>query len=134
MPAHSGQILGLHEQTHSNLAYLTDRRPADVLKYTKTDIKDGALWIKQNKSDAKVRVTIKGKLELAIKQLSNRKVMGLALINNMKGEQMTQSMLRGAFDRARIAAKEKYPALAEEIAKFQFRDLRAKAGTDKEES
>ena len=43
-------------------------------------------------------------------------------------------MLRGAFDRARKAAKDKYPELAEDIGKFQFRDLRAKAGTDKEES
>lgn len=33
-----------------NLAYLTGQRPADVLKYTRSDIKDGALWIKRNKT------------------------------------------------------------------------------------
>jgi integrase len=117
-----------------NLAYLTGQRPADILKYTRADIKDGALWVTQNKSDTKVRVAIKGELDAALKQAGSRKVMGMALINNMKGQPMTQYMLRGAFDRARIAAKLKYPELADEIAKFQFRDLRAKAGTDKEES
>lgn len=43
-------------------------------------------------------------------------------------------MLRGAFDRARLAAIKKKPTLTEQIKVFQFRDLRAKAGTDKEES
>lgn len=35
---------------------------------------------------------------------------------------------------ARIAAMAAHPDLAEHIREFQFRDLRAKAGTDKEES
>jgi integrase len=42
--------------------------------------------------------------------------------------------LRGAFERARTAAAKAHPELAPEIRKFQFRDLRAKAATDKEES
>jgi len=117
-----------------NLAYLTGQRPADVLKLSRTDIKDGELWITQNKVGAKLRISIKGELEQAIKQLSNRKVMGMNLLNNMNGQPLTYFMLRGAFDRARILAKLKYPELSEDIAKFQFKDLRAKAGTDKEES
>lgn len=40
---------------------------------------------------------------------------------------MTAAMLRSRFDKARVAAKTQKGA-------FQFRDLRAKAGTDKAES
>ncbi|MFZ6688963.1 hypothetical protein ACO0K0_14535 [Undibacterium sp. SXout11W] len=36
-----------------DLFYLTGQRPADVLKLSRSDIKDGALWIEQNRSDAK---------------------------------------------------------------------------------
>lgn len=60
--------------------------------------------------------------------------MSLRLLNNERGQPLTYYMLRGAFDRARNLAKEKYPHLADEIAKFQFRDLRAKAATDKEDT
>jgi integrase len=48
-------------------------------------------------------------------------------------QDLTEYMLRGAFDRARIAAAAMRPRLEREIEAFQFRDLRAKAGTDKEE-
>lgn len=117
-----------------DIAYLTGQRPADVLKLTQADIKDGELLIKQNKTDTKLRIIIQGKLEEVIKRTRQRKVMGMALINNMDGYPMTKFMLRGAFDRAREAAKLEAPELAKEISKFQFRDLRAKAGTDKEEA
>lgn len=49
------------------------------------------------------------------------------MIVTEEGKAMTASMLRGRFDKAREAAK--IPK-----ADFQFRDLRAKAGTDKAES
>ncbi|WP_143751258.1 hypothetical protein [Collimonas sp. PA-H2] len=41
---------------------------------------------------------------------------------------------RGAFDRVRDAACLAHPELFDQIRVFQFHDLRAKAGTDKEES
>ena len=47
---------------------------------------------------------------------------------------MTKSMLRGAFDRARNLASIANPTLETQIREYQFRDLRAKAGTDKEQS
>lgn len=117
-----------------DLAYLTGQRPADVLKLSRTDIKDGALHIEQNKTGKKLRITIEGELDAVIKRISSRKVMSLMLINNEQGYPLTKSMLRGAFDRARLAAIKKKPTLTEQIKAFQFRDLRAKAGTDKEES
>lgn len=41
---------------------------------------------------------------------------------------------RGSCDRARVAAAEKHPGLKAQIEQYPFRDLRANAGTDKEES
>lgn len=117
-----------------DLAYLTGQRPADVLKLSRADIKEGALWIEQNKTGKKLRIAIEGELADVIQRISSRKVMSLKLVNTRQGYPMTAVTLRSAFDRARDAAKLTYPALANKIAEFQFRDLRAKAGTDKEES
>ena len=115
------------------LAYLTGQRPADVLKYSRSDIKDNELWIQQNKTGAKLRLRIEGPLADLIKRISGRKVMSLNLINAANGSPMTKAMLRGAFDRARDAAVKARPDLEAQIRQYQFRDLRAKAGTDKEE-
>jgi len=116
-----------------DLSYLTGQRPADVLKLSRSDIKDGALWIKQNKSGAKLRISIEGELAAVIQRINSRKVMSLRLLNNAEGYPMTSFMLRGAFDRARVLAANQNPELSTQIKEFQFRDLRAKAGTDKEE-
>jgi len=115
------------------LAYLTGQRPGDVLKYSRSDIKDNELWIQQNKTGAKLRLRIEGQLDSLIKRISSRKVMSLKLINTLEGTPLTKSMLRGAFDRARDAAVKARPDLEAAIRQYQFRDLRAKAGTDKEE-
>lgn len=115
-----------------DLAYLTGQRPADVLGLSRADIRDGALHIEQNKTGKKLRIIVEGALDVVIKRISSRKVMSLMLVNNEQGYPMTKAMLRGAFDRARLAAIEKNPKFAVQIKAFQFRDLRAKAGTDKE--
>lgn len=111
-----------------DLAYLTGQRPADVLKMTRKDIDGEVLKVAQNKTGKRLRVSVEGELQSVIGRINARKVAGITLVN------MTVSELRGAFDRARVAAAEKNPELADDIKKFQFRDLRAKAGTDKEES
>lgn len=117
-----------------DFAYLTGQRPADVLKLTRADIKEGALWLRQNKTGAKLRITIEGELADLVERIGKRKVMGLNLINMPDGTPMSRYALRGALDRARLAAAAKHPGLAKQIKQFQFRDLRAKAATDKEES
>ncbi len=38
-----------------DLAYLTGQRPADTLKFDERDIREGALWITQNKTGKKLR-------------------------------------------------------------------------------
>lgn len=116
-----------------DLAYLIGQRPADVLKLTRADVRDGALWLQQNKTKHKVRVAVEGELAVLLEQMGNRKVTGLRLINMPDGTPMTPYMLRGAMDRARKAAALARPDLAERIKEFQFRDLRAKAATDVDE-
>lgn len=116
-----------------DLAYLSAQRKADVLKFSRTDLKDDQLTVVQNKTGKRLRVSVEGQLAAVIERINKRKVAGIALVCNDKGERMTEYMLRGAFDRARLAAAEKFPRLTKDIEAFQFRDLRAKAGTDKEE-
>lgn len=116
-----------------DLAYLIGQRPADTLKMTRRDIVDGAVMVEQNKTGKKIRISVEGELKVVLDRIESRKVSGLKLIATPEGQPFTKSQLRGAFDRARIAAAAAHPSLAAEIKKYQFRDLRAKAGTDTEE-
>ncbi|HDR8952683.1 TPA: tyrosine-type recombinase/integrase [Burkholderia vietnamiensis] len=111
------------------LAYLTGQRPADVLKMDERDVRDGVVAIRQNKTGARLRIEIVGELATLLDQLALRKAKhnprSTRLIVDEDGKPLGRAALRFRFDRARDAAG---------IAKdeFQFRDLRAKAGTDKE--
>lgn len=124
-----------------DLAYLTGQRPADVLKLRETDIRDGALWITQNKTGAKLRIAVEGQLAAVIERIKSRKagfaVRSLALVVNERGQALSYSALDNRFEHARSrAAKAAEQAgrqdTAARIRAVQFRDLRAKAGTDKE--
>jgi integrase len=119
-----------------DIAYLTGQRPADVLKISLGDLKDGELWLQQNKTGTKLRIAIEGELAIVINRIKARKykIRTTALIVDEKGRTLTASALRGRFDKAREDAigKTENADLAKRIKGFQFRDLRAKAGTDKE--
>jgi integrase len=116
-----------------DLAYLTGQRPADMLKITRANLKDGAIEINQNKTRKKLRIEIVGELAALLEKIDKRPVVGIGLINNDDGQQMTKYMLRYAFEAARAKAAADNPGIAKDIKNFQFRDLRAKAGTDTEE-
>ncbi|MDR0776853.1 MAG: tyrosine-type recombinase/integrase [Azonexus sp.] len=63
----------------------------------------------------------------------------MALLVTENGERLTVQMLRGRFEKARRLAAEAAEAagsndMATDIKNFQFRDLRAKAGSDKAEA
>ena len=64
----------------------------------------------------------------------SHKVHTLALICNERGAKLGIAALRDRFDKARTHAAKSHPTLADAISAFQFRDLRAKAGTDKADS
>lgn len=121
-----------------DLAYLTGQRPADTLAMSMTDIVDGAIAIQQEKTGKKLRIEIKGELETLLARITERKrgysVHTLAIICTERGQAMSRDTLRSRFDKARTRAAKANPALKAEIEAFQFRDLRAKAGTDKAES
>ena len=105
-----------------DLALLTGQRPADVLKFKRTDIRDGALWIIQNKTGARLGIEITGELASTIARINERprKAISVYLIQDENGQPLTQGALRSRFDKARTLAK----------VDFQFRDIRAKAATD----
>lgn len=121
-----------------DLAYLTGQRPADTLAMSMTDIVDGAIAIQQEKTGKKLRIEIKGELETLLARIAERKrgysVHTLAIICTERGQAMSRDTLRSRFDKARTRAAKDNPTLKAEIEAFQFRDLRAKAGTDKAES
>lgn len=118
-----------------DLAYLTGQRPADTLAMRVTDIRDGALVVQQGKTGKKLRIDVTGELSDLIERVKERKeghkIHTLALICTETGHALTEGALRSRFDKARIAAAKAHPELKESIQAFQFRDLRAKAGTDK---
>lgn len=121
-----------------DLAYLTGQRPADVLKMMETDIKDGMLWIEQGKGKKKLRMEISGQLDELLQRIGERKkqfnVRSLAIVCNETGGRLGKDALRYRFDAARNSAIKKNPKLKQDIEEYQFRDLRAKAGTDKADS
>lgn len=140
-----------------DLAYLTGKRPNETLRLSESDIRDGVLHIFQSKTSKRQRMSIEGKLKVAIDRISarkvainkdkKRKVRSLALVVNESGQKLRQDALRYRFDKARANAveaakkelavaqtaleREKFTALIRNIQQFQFRDLRGKAGTDK---
>ena len=105
-----------------DLALLTGQRPADVLKLKRTDIRDGALWIVQNKTGARLGIEVTGELQTVIDRINSRprSAIGTYLIQDEKGQSLSYYAMRSRFDKARTLAK----------VSFQFRDIRAKAATD----
>jgi len=114
-----------------DLAYLTGQRPADTLKFDERDVRDGVLAVGQNKTGAKLRITVAGELAAVIDRIRARKatykVSVTALVVNEQGQRLTYDALRQRFEKAREEAGVPWQ-------EFQFRDLRAKAGTDKTEA
>lgn len=104
------------------LAYYTGQRVSDVLKIRRTDLRDGALWIRQGKTSAALRIAVEGELRRTIERITARGVVGLHLLTSERGERLTYDALQARFRKARVAAG----------VEFQFRDLRAKAATDLE--
>lgn len=95
---------------------------ADVAKLKRTDIRDDALWIVQNKIGVRQGVAIAGALAATIARINAhaRKAISVCLIQDENGQPLTQCALRSRFDKARSLAK----------VDFQFRDIRAKAASD----
>ncbi len=112
-------------QDAMDLAYLTGQRPADLLKFNSSDIRNGELYLVQNKTGKSLRIAIQGELQILIERILSREQHGIgceALLQDGNGQRLTYGALRTRFDRARIAAG----------VSFQIRDIRAKTATDTE--
>lgn len=112
-----------------DLAYLTGQRPADVLALTEMDVRDGALQVRQGKTGAKLRIDVAGELAALLERIRTRKhghaVFSTRLIVNEHGRGIGVNAMSRRWAKACTAAK---------ITGLQFRDLRAKAATDKADS
>ncbi len=109
-------------QDAMDIALLTGQRPADVLKIMLTDIRDGALFVTQNKTGAKRAIEIVGDLAELLAPIKARKRdrQSALLIQDDNGRPLSMLAMRGRFDKARKAAG----------VAFQFRDIRAKTASD----
>ncbi len=105
-----------------DLALLTGQRPADVLKMKREDIRDGALFVAQNKIGAKRAIEVVGELAQVLERIAARQRERLSafLVQDDNGRPLTMLAMRGRFDKARKAAG----------VAFQFRDIRAKTASD----
>lgn len=112
-------------QDAMDIALLTGQRPADVFKMRWSDIQDGVLHIKQNKTDAVVRIAVTGMLKNVLDEIRSRKVISITIV-----KKMTNITFRRAFDDARNKAEAEAKEKGIEFQRFQFKDLRAKAATD----
>lgn len=115
-------------------AYLTGQRPGDALKAKLSDIEGGMLSIDQGKTGARLRIEVTGQLaeliaRIQVKKAGHRTIHDQLLMAR-DGKPMTKQILRDHFAKAKEAAAEKCPDLAEAIREFWFYDLRAKAADD----
>lgn len=112
-----------------DLAYLTGQRPDDVLRMTDMDVRDGALHVRQGKTGAKLRIEIAGELQGVLARIAERKrghqVHNTRLVVSEHGRSLTVATMSRHWKAACVAAG---------VTGLQFRDLRAKAGTDKADS
>jgi integrase len=115
-------------------SYLTGQRPGDALKARSTDIEGGVLVIDQGKTGKKLRIEITGQLaeligRIQVRKAAHKTVHGQLLMVR-DGQPMTKQILRDHFKKAKAAAAEKRPDLADALKEFWFYDLRAKAADD----
>lgn len=107
------------------IALLTGQRPADVRKMKRSDIRDGALWVTQNKTGERLGVAITGRLAVVIERCKARaaaaRVPSLYLLTTEDGAPYNAWTLMA---HVRAAAK------AAGVPDAQMRDMRAKAATD----
>lgn len=116
-----------HIQQLMLVAYLCSQRVGDTLKLRVSDFHDGALWIQQNKTGKRLRVALVGVFADVVEQILSERGNAKHDFLFCKDERpISYNQLRYGMDKARrLAGVDK--------ADFQFRDLRAKAGTDKDE-
>ncbi|MCM0045081.1 MAG: tyrosine-type recombinase/integrase, partial [Burkholderiaceae bacterium] len=114
-----------------DLAYLTGQRPSDVKKMRWSQIQNGVLMVGQDKTGAKLRIIIEGRLKEVLERIKQRGIKGLTILADPKGQPLKEfGYFRSQFDKARDAAEAEAREMGIDFVRFQFRDLRPKAATD----
>lgn len=122
-----------------DLAYLAGQRPADTMKATAADVRDGALHVTQGKTGKRLRIALSGDFGRLVESLMPRqtrgRVVSLHLIRDEDEQHITYGAMSQRFRKARQTAQEAARAvgnlsLASALDSFQFRDLRAKSASD----
>lgn len=108
-----------------DLMLYTGQRPADVLKMTRQDIWDNALWVTQNKTGTKRGIALEGEFKAIIERCKNRqrKAESVYLVADENGQPLKFWTLTDRFKRARATAG----------VNFQLRDIRPKNATDEDD-
>lgn len=112
-----------------DIAYLIGQRPVDVVSIHSRDIKNCELSIQQQKTKNRLRFALSGCLKEIIERIAPKD--GGYLFRNKRGGQLQRGTLTVRFAELRNRLIAEYPELADDLRHFQFRDLRAKSGTDK---
>lgn len=112
-----------------DFAYLTGQRPSDCVFFMETQIRDGLLHFKQGKTGTRVPMQVVGELAEVVERIRRRKasvkIHSLRLFVNQYGRPIALHAWSERWRKARVSAG---------IEGIQFRDLRAKAATDKAEN
>lgn len=101
-----------------DLAVYTGQRPGDLLKAVRQDIRDGVLWVTQQKTGATVGIKVEDGLKRVLDRILGRKRPSMYLLANKRGQKIPYDTFNKRFAKARGAAD------------WQFRDIRAKVATD----
>lgn len=111
-----------------DLAYLTGQRPSDVLGMTVVNISGDVIEFKQGKTNKKIRMSLSPALSDLLARIAERKstypIHAISLTVDERGRPLSYRQMHDRFCKARDEAK----------VDFQFRDLRAKAASDKADS
>ncbi|SFH25357.1 hypothetical protein SAMN05216299_10420 [Nitrosospira sp. Nsp14] len=62
-----------------------------VLKMRWDHIKDGALWVEQGKTKARLQIDIVGELVALIDRIKSRGIVGMTLLSDPKGQRLKHS-------------------------------------------
>lgn len=113
-----------------DFAYITALRQTDILKVKLSDLKEDGIFVEISKTKKKILIEWENELQEVVNRCRavKRKIKGMALFCNHKGQPYTPSGFRALWQRIMVKA------LADGKIKerFHFHDLRRKAATDTE--
>ena len=110
-------------QDAMDLAYLTGQRMSDVLKMTRQDIKEGCLWVRQNKTGVRLGIRLEGQLQIVVERIlaRPRAIPTMLLVSGNDGQKLSINQVWVRFHSALVSSG---------CPHWQFRDIRAKSATD----